>query len=148
MEVVVKINQKLFNNCSVWRIGIAIKLTNGKVYPIEQNDIFISNGCLVKPFNFIGNCKKAFLYSFGSGLVEPLGAIVGYFLLATYLTPFVMGMLMAGVAGIMVFISLDQLLPAAHEYDDHRLSIYGVVCGMFLMAVSLNILVSHHAHVH
>jgi ZIP family zinc transporter len=95
-----------------------------------------------------GDRKKAFLYSFGSGLVEPLGAIVGYFLLSAYLTPFVMGMLMAGVAGIMVFISLDQLLPAAHEYDDHRLSIYGVVCGMFLMAVSLNILVGHHAHAH
>lgn len=95
-----------------------------------------------------GDRKKAFWYSFGSGLVEPLGAIVGYFLLYAYLTPFVMGMLMAGVAGIMVFISLDQLLPAAHEYDDHRLTIYGVVLGMLLMAVSLNILVSHHAHVH
>ncbi|MGH1339091.1 MAG: zinc transporter ZupT [Aureispira sp.] len=95
-----------------------------------------------------GDRQKAFLYSFASGLVEPIGAIVGYFLLSAYLTPFVMGMLMAGVAGIMVFISLDQLLPAANEYDDHRLSIYGVVLGMLLMAISLNILVSHHAHVH
>lgn len=95
-----------------------------------------------------GDRKKAFWYSFGSGLVEPLGAILGYFLLSAYLTPFIMGLLMAGVAGIMVFISLDQLLPAAHEYDDHRWAIYGVVLGMLLMAVSLNILVSHHAHVH
>lgn len=99
-------------------------------------------------YHATGNRKKAFWYSFGSGLVEPLGAILGYFLLAAYLTPFVMGMLMAGVAGIMVFISLDQLLPAAQEYDDHKLSIYGVVLGMLLMAISLNILVSHHAHVH
>jgi ZIP family zinc transporter len=99
-------------------------------------------------YHATGNRKKAFWYSFGSGLVEPIGAILGYFLLAAYLTPFVMGMLMAGVAGIMVFISLDQLLPAAQEYDDHKLSIYGVVLGMLLMAISLNILVSHHAHVH
>jgi len=93
-----------------------------------------------------GNKKKAFMYSFFSGLVEPLGAILGYFIFMPYLTPFVMGMLIAGVAGIMVFISLDQLLPAAHEYDDHRISIYGVVLGMFAMAVSLALLVGHHAH--
>lgn len=93
-----------------------------------------------------GSRKKAFMYSFLSGLVEPLGAILGYFLFMPYLTPFVMGMLIAGVAGIMVFISLDQLLPAAHEYDDHRMSIYGVVLGMFAMAVSLALLVGHHAH--
>lgn len=99
-------------------------------------------------YHATGDRKKAFWYSFGSGLVEPIGAIVGYFLLSAYLTPFVMGLLMAGVAGIMVFISLDQLLPAAQEYDDHKLSIYGVVLGMLLMAISLNILVSHHAHVH
>lgn len=93
-----------------------------------------------------GSKKKAFMYSFLSGLVEPLGAILGYFLFMPYLTPFVMGILIAGVAGIMVFISLDQLLPAAHEYDDHRLSIYGVVLGMFAMAISLALLVGHHAH--
>ncbi|BDS13314.1 zinc transporter ZupT [Aureispira anguillae] len=95
-----------------------------------------------------GSRKKAFMYSFLSGLVEPLGAILGYFLFMSYLTPFVMGMLIASVAGIMVFISLDQLLPAAHEYDDHRNSIYGVVLGMFAMAISLALLVGHHAHTH
>lgn len=95
-----------------------------------------------------GSRKKAFLYSFMSGLVEPLGAILGYFLFMSYLTPFIMGMLIAGIAGIMVFISLDQLLPAAQEYDDHRMAIYGVVLGMFAMAISLALLVQHHAHVH
>lgn len=95
-----------------------------------------------------GNRKKAFWYSFASGLVEPLGAFLSYFLLSAYLTPFVMSLLMAGVAGIMVFISLDQLLPAAHQYDSGRASIYGVALGMLLMAISLHILVSHHAHVH
>lgn len=93
-----------------------------------------------------GNKTKAFMYSFLSGLVEPIGAILGYFIFMPYLTPFIMGMLIAGVAGIMVFISLDQLLPSAHEYDDHRFSIYGVVLGMFAMAVSLALLVGHHAH--
>ena len=84
-----------------------------------------------------GNRKKAFLYSFLSGLSEPVGALVGYLLLLPFFTPATFGLLMAGVAGIMVFISLDQLLPAAEEYGEHHHSIFGLVCGMAVMAVSL-----------
>lgn len=84
-----------------------------------------------------GDRKKAFMYSFLSGVVEPFGAVVGYFLLMPYLTPTLMGLLLSGVAGVMVFISLDQLLPAAEEYGEHHLSIYGVVLGMLVMAGSL-----------
>jgi len=47
------------------------------------------------------------------------------------------GLLFAGVAGIMVFISLDQLLPAAEKYGEHHLCTYGVVSGMIVMALSL-----------
>ena len=85
----------------------------------------------------LGSRKKAFLYSFASGLAEPLGAIIGYVLLMPFLSPQLMGILHASVAGIMVFISLDELLPAAHEYGHHHLSMYGLVAGMALMAVSL-----------
>jgi zinc transporter, ZIP family len=84
-----------------------------------------------------GDRKKAFLYSFLSGVVEPVGAILGYFILMPYLNSTVMGLLLSGVAGVMVFISLDQLLPAAEEYGEHHLSIYGVVLGMGVMALSL-----------
>jgi ZIP family zinc transporter len=49
----------------------------------------------------------------------------------------VFGVLFASVAGIMVFISLDELLPSAREYGEHHLSIYGLVAGMAVMAVSL-----------
>ena len=94
-----------------------------------------------------GDRKKAFMYSFLSGLVEPVGAVLGYFLFMSYLTPFVMGLLIAGVAGIMVFISIDQLLPAAEKYGDQRMSTYGIVLGMVLMAISLAMLVDH-GHVH
>lgn len=84
-----------------------------------------------------GSKKKAFFYSFLSGLSEPLGALVGYLLLMPYLTETVMGIVFAIVAGIMVFISLDELLPSAREYGEHHLSIYGLVAGMIVMAVSL-----------
>jgi zinc transporter, ZIP family len=83
------------------------------------------------------NKKKAFWYSFGSGLAEPVGAMIGYLILMPYLSPVVFGVLFAGVAGIMVFISLDELLPAAREFGEHHLSIYGLIAGMVVMAVSL-----------
>ena len=84
-----------------------------------------------------GNKKKAFTLSFLSGLAEPIGAIIGYLILMPFLNDTVFGILFAGVAGIMVFISLDELLPAAQKYGEHHLSIYGLVLGMAVMAISL-----------
>ncbi|MCP5053758.1 MAG: zinc transporter ZupT [bacterium] len=84
--------------------------------------------------------KKAFFYSFLSGLAEPLGAIMGYFLLTSIFNDMVFGILFAMVAGIMVFISLDELLPTAEEYGEHHLSIYGLVTGMMVMAISLQLI--------
>ena len=84
-----------------------------------------------------GNKKKAFWNSFLSGLAEPVGALIGYLILMPFMTDTVFGILFAGVAGIMVFISIDELLPAAREYGEHHLSIYGLVLGMLVMAISL-----------
>jgi len=84
-----------------------------------------------------GNKKKAFIYSFLSGLAEPAGALIGFFILRTFINDMVFGFVFAMVAGIMVFISLDELLPAAKEYGEHHLSIYGLFAGMAVMAVSL-----------
>lgn len=84
-----------------------------------------------------GDKKKAFFYSFLSGLAEPVGATVGYLLLMPFMSETVFGIIFAAVAGIMVFISLDELLPAAEEYGEHHLSIYGLVSGMAVMALSL-----------
>ncbi len=84
-----------------------------------------------------GSKKKAFLYSFLSGLSEPLGAIIGYLILRPFLNDTIMGIIFGMVAGIMIYISLDELLPSAREYGEHHLSIYGLVAGMILMAVSL-----------
>ena len=84
-----------------------------------------------------GSRKKAFCYSFLSGLAEPLGALIGWLLLMPIMTDTVFGIIFAAVAGIMVFISFDELLPAAREYGEHHLSIYGLISGMGVMAVSL-----------
>ncbi len=81
--------------------------------------------------------KKAFALSFCSGLAEPLGALIGFILFYNFLTDTVFGLIFAAVAGIMVFISLDELLPAASKYGEHHLSIYGLMAGMAVMALSL-----------
>ncbi len=84
-----------------------------------------------------GSRKRAFWYSMLSGIAEPVGAVAAYLLLMPIMTPATLGVILAGVAGIMIFISIDELLPAAREYGEAHTSIYGVVLGMAIMAVSL-----------
>jgi ZIP family zinc transporter len=84
-----------------------------------------------------GSRKKAFWLSFLSGVSEPIGALIGYTILRPIFSETVFGILFASVAGIMVFISLDELLPAAREYGEGHLAIYGLIVGMAVMALSL-----------
>lgn len=84
-----------------------------------------------------GSRLKAFRYSFLSGLAEPAGALIGWLILMPVMNDVVFGLIFASVAGIMVFISFDELLPAAREYGEHHLSLYGLIGGMAVMAVSL-----------
>ncbi|MFO7636827.1 MAG: zinc transporter ZupT [Clostridia bacterium] len=88
-------------------------------------------------YHATGSRKKAFLYSFLSGLAEPVGAIIGFLLLSQFMNDTMFGIVFALIGGIMVFISFDQLLPTAREYGRHHLSIMGLVGGMAVMAVSL-----------
>lgn len=84
-----------------------------------------------------GSRKKAFAYSFLSGLAEPVGALIGYALLMPFLSDAMYVLVFPFVAGIMVYISFDELLPAAREYGQHHLSILGLFFGMLIMAFSL-----------
>ena len=81
--------------------------------------------------------RRAVLAALLSGLAEPAGAVLAYFLLLPILNDTVFGILYAAIAGIMVFISLDELLPTARKYGEHHLSIYGLIAGMLVMAFSL-----------
>jgi len=84
-----------------------------------------------------GSRGRAFLSSFAAGLAEPVGAIIGYAVLFNFLTPTVIYTLLAFAAGIMVYISLDEILPMAHLYGKEHLVIIGVVAGMVMMALSI-----------
>ncbi|MDZ8118841.1 zinc transporter ZupT [Pontiella agarivorans] len=95
-------------------------------------------------FYATGDRKKAFIYSFLSGLAEPVGAIIAYFAILFFvggdsgvIPPQIMGILFGGVAGIMVYISLDELLPTSRAYGKGHDSLFGLVAGMLVMALSL-----------
>ncbi len=111
-------------------IGIAIAIHNIPEGVAVSVPIFYSTG----------NRKKAFVYSFLSGLAEPLGALIGYLFLLRFYNDIVFGVLIAMVAGIMIFISLDELLPTAEKYGQHHLVVYGLIAGMAVMAASLLLL--------
>lgn len=81
--------------------------------------------------------KKAFKLAFASGLTEPVGAVLGYMLLAPLMGELTLGITFGVVAGIMIYISLDELLPTARRYGNDHTVIVGVVLGMLVMALSL-----------
>ena len=84
-----------------------------------------------------GSKRKAFWLSFLSGMAEPVGAFLAWLILMPYLNDVLFGVLFASVAGIMVFIAIDELLPASRQYGESHLSLYGLLGGMATMAVSL-----------
>ena len=113
------------------RIGVSIAVA------IAIHNIPEGISVSVPIFFATGSRKKAFWWSFLSGISEPVGAIVGYSLLRPFLTAGTFGFLFAFVAGVMVYVSLDELLPAAREYDSGHVAIVGVISGMIVMALSL-----------
>lgn len=72
-----------------------------------------------------------------SGLAEPLGAAMGYFVLKPFLSPQIFGWVFGIIAGVMVFLALDELLPAAKRYSDGHETVYGLVGGMAMISISL-----------
>jgi ZIP family zinc transporter len=119
-------------------VGVAIAIA------IALHNIPEGVSVSVPIFYATGSRGRAFLYSTLSGLAEPIGAIIGYAAVRFFLvsdtgviTPQVTGVLFGGVAGIMVYISLDELLPTSRAYGKGHDSLFGLVAGMLVMALSL-----------
>jgi len=83
------------------------------------------------------NRKKAFIWSLLSGLSEPIGALIGFFVLFPFITPFVLNLALAFVAGIMVFISFDELLPLSLSHGEAHIAITSLFLGMLTMTAVL-----------
>lgn len=114
-----------------YKLGIAITVA------IAIHNIPEGIAVSVPIFYATNDKRKAFKLSFLSGLAEPVGAIVGYLIMMPFINAVNFGIISAAVAGVMVFISFDELLPASREYGEHHLSIYGLIGGMIVMAISL-----------
>jgi ZIP family zinc transporter len=87
-----------------------------------------------------GNKKRAFMWSFLSGISEPIGAILTWLILAPFINEYILNAMLAVVAGLMVYISLDELLPISRSLAKEHFSIFGIISGIFVMAISLAIL--------
>jgi len=81
---------------------------------------------------------KAIYYSFLAGIAEPIGALIAYIILSRFINQVFLAYTFAFVAGIMVYISLDELLPACFEYCQDHKALAGIVIGMAIIAMSLN----------
>ncbi len=84
-----------------------------------------------------GSRKKALKWSVLSGFAEPLGGLAGFLLISTFSSELVLGYVFAMVAGIMVYIAFDELLPAAHKFGKHHVAIYGLLSGIIVIGISL-----------
>ncbi len=116
------------------KLGIAIAIA------IAIHNIPEGIAVSIPIFYATGSKKKAFSLSFLSGVSEPVGALIGYLFLRSFMSNMVFGVVFAGVAGLMVYISFDELLPSAEEYGEHHLTIIGTIAGMAVMAGSLLLL--------
>ncbi|AOR24359.1 zinc transporter ZupT [Clostridium taeniosporum] len=83
-----------------------------------------------------GNKRKAFKYTLYSGLSEPLGAIIAFFLLKPFINDFILGLIFAFVMGIMLYISFEELIPSSREYGYNNLSLYSIFLGICIMPIT------------
>lgn len=97
--------------------------------------------CIALPIYYATGSKlKGVLYAFLAGLAEPIGALAVYFFLSAYLNSLAIGVMLSIVAGIMVYISFDELLPTANRFSSWHTGLFGLIFGMIMMAMSLYLL--------
>ncbi|PKL13052.1 MAG: zinc transporter ZupT [Spirochaetae bacterium HGW-Spirochaetae-8] len=116
------------------RIGVSIAIA------IAIHNIPEGIAVAVPIYFSTGSRRKGFNIALLSGFAEMLGAVIGLLLFSFFPTDLMLGVVMASTAGVMVYISFDELLPTAEKYGEHHLAIYGVLGGMGVMAVSLLLL--------
>ncbi len=121
----------LFASLSDVKLGLTI------TFAIAIHNIPEGIAISVPVYFATGSRRKAFWYSFLSGLSEPLGAVIGFLLLQPLIGGPTFGIILAAVAGIMIYISLDELLPSAREFGESHLAMAGLAGGMAVMAASL-----------
>lgn len=112
----------------------------GIVFAIAIHNIPEGMAISIPVYQATHSKRKAFLYSFLSGMAEPIGGLIGFVVVKAFFPNLCIGILFAFVSGIMTYISLDTLLPLSKDYDTGHYSISGIVLGLIMMAATLVIL--------
>jgi ZIP family zinc transporter len=118
---------------SDFRFGLPVTLS------ISLHNIPEGIACAIPIYYGTGSRFKAFGVSALSGLSEPLGALAAYLILAPFLNSFTLGVIFGAVAGIMIYLSFKELIPASERYGHYKLSMLGILCGACTMFVALEI---------
>lgn len=116
------------------RLGIPIAVA------IAIHNIPEGLACCVPLYCATGDRKRSCILSFLAGLTEPLGAILAVLVFYPFLSPYVLAASTAFVAGIMVFICFDELIPIANRYGDEHLTNLGIIGGFLVMMVGLSLM--------
>ncbi|MBE7708784.1 MAG: zinc transporter ZupT [Cyanobacteria bacterium SIG27] len=114
-----------------------VMLGLGIVFAISIHNIPEGMAISIPVYQATHSKRKAFLYSFLSGMAEPIGGVIGFIIIKALFPDLCIGLLFALVAGIMTYISLDTLLPLSKDYDTGHYSISGVVLGLMVMGIAL-----------
>jgi len=80
--------------------------------------------------------RRAFKYTFLSGMAEPFGALLAFLILRPFINDLVLGAIFALVAGIMIYISLEELIPSSRQYGYNNLALFSTFAGICLMPLS------------
>ena len=89
------------------------------------------------PIYYATNSKfKAIFYTFISAISEPFGALITYLFLSNYINDRIMGFLFGIIAGIMIHISMYELLPTSKKYNNHKLTYLFFILGVVLMLIN------------
>jgi ZIP family zinc transporter len=83
-----------------------------------------------------GSRKKAVLYALLSGLAEPVGALIVFFALRSLVNPFLLAALFASITGIMIYISVEELIPSSRQYSHERLALLSTFAGICVMPLT------------
>jgi len=116
------------------RLGIPVAIA------IAIHNIPEGLACSIPLYCATSDRKKSCLLSFAAGLAEPLGAILAVLLLYPYLNDGILAAASALVAGIMVFICFDELIPIANKYGNEHLTKIGIISGFFIMMIGLGLM--------
>ena len=117
-----------------------VMLGLGIVFAIAIHNIPEGMAISIPVYQATHSKRKAFWYSFLSGMAEPVGGVIGFIVIKTLFPNLCIGVLFALVAGIMTYISIDTLLPLSKDYDTGHYSISGVVFGLIIMGITLILL--------